>query len=347
MPTTEPRKPLQALLIADDRPGHYTLAEGILAAIGRKRPVAVTRLEVKRPFWMPARALSFATNAGMAPYKILQQVYHVDPDLPDCDLVVSAGGNTLAANIAAAKLTKAPNIFYGSLRRYRPEDFSLVMTSYPGRAQMPRHLMTLKPSAMNPDEMPLLGSGEQRGAGVPPLLGLIIGGDSGTITYDAADWDLLFEFMDDINRASGTRFIVANAPRTPDTVSDCIKGLAARGHGPVEYFLDFRETGPGTLPQLLADIGAVLVTADSSTMLSECIWARRKAVALAPLNFALPDEEMSYRNWLSENGWYRQLKISELSQNKLERTIRAISPLKTNPLDALAESIADRLPELF
>ncbi len=347
MPETEPRTPLNALLIADDRPGHYTLSEGILAAIARKRPVEITRLEVKRPFWMPARALSFAVNAGLAPEKILQRVYRVDPDVPPTDLVVSAGGNTLAANIAAARLTGAPNIFYGSLRRYRAEDFSLVMTSYPNRARLPRHLMTLKPSAMDPDVM----SGAQIEANnslqLPPTLGLIVGGDSGTVSYAPEDWEQLFSFMEQINRTHGTRFVVSNAPRTPDSVSDCFAGLVARTEGPVKQFLDFRNTGPGSLPELLEQVNVVLVTADSSTMLSESVWARRKTIAITPGHFSLPDEELGYRAWLEENAWVSGVEISQLSEYVLEDAISMITSLQHNPLNQLADQIAERLPQLF
>ena len=46
--------PLKALLLSDGRPGHYHLAEGVLAAVARLRPVETVRLEI-RSHWQPGR----------------------------------------------------------------------------------------------------------------------------------------------------------------------------------------------------------------------------------------------------------------------------------------------------
>ena len=52
---TEP--PLKVIFLADTRPGHYHLAQGVIAALARLRPVAVTRIEVKRKWIVPTRWL--------------------------------------------------------------------------------------------------------------------------------------------------------------------------------------------------------------------------------------------------------------------------------------------------
>ena len=338
--------PLRALLLADKKPGHYTLAEGILAAIARKRDVKVFRIDVHRPVWMPGRLLSSLVNRGLASEYILRSIYGIDPDLEQTDLIVSAGGNTLAANIAAARITGAKNIFYGSLRRYRPEDFSLVMTSYPSRAGLPHHFMTLKPSALDPDDIPPFQADTSQ-CDLPSSIGLIVGGNSGTISFRTADWDRLIGFINQCNRDYGTEFIVANAPRTPDIVSDRFASLLGTCEGPITSFLDIRQVGPGTLPQLLRQVPAVIVTADSSTMVSEAVWARRAVVSVAPQDFALPVQELEYRDWLADNNWVRQLPISELNPLKLQKALSGLAPLQRNPLDALAEQIEERLPDLF
>ncbi len=49
---------LEILILSDGRPGHYHLAEGVAAAIARRRPVTVVRRPVGRPRWLPGRALA-------------------------------------------------------------------------------------------------------------------------------------------------------------------------------------------------------------------------------------------------------------------------------------------------
>ena len=53
----QPVTPLKVIFLADTRPGHYHLAEGVIAAVKRLRPVEVTRIEVKRKWIVPTRWL--------------------------------------------------------------------------------------------------------------------------------------------------------------------------------------------------------------------------------------------------------------------------------------------------
>ena len=49
--------PLRILHLSDDRPGHYHLAEGVIAAAGRLREVACERRVIQRRWLIPARLL--------------------------------------------------------------------------------------------------------------------------------------------------------------------------------------------------------------------------------------------------------------------------------------------------
>ena len=339
-----PPDPLSILLISDGRPGHYNLSEGIIAAVSRLRPVLVSRLEVQRPGWLPARVLSTLVNLGMGPERILGWVFGVDPGrLGHVDLIVSAGGNTLAANIAAAEITGAANLFYGSLRRYQVEDFALVMSSYAAQIGEPNQVMTLKPSKLDPDEVDE-GSHDSHETG--RTLGLIIGGNSGTVRFEEADWDRLLDFVQATGTA-GVHWIVANAPRSPQAVSDRLVEMTASEQSPIKEFIDVRTAGSGTLGILLARSEAVVCTADSSTMLSETVWMRRPVVAVSPKAFSLPAKEADYRAWLSKSGWTRQMPIEALTPETLAVALDEIVVLDNNPLDSLAALLEERLPQLL
>ena len=338
---------IDTLILSDGRPGHYTLAEGIVAALARRREVHVRRLQVRRPRWLPARALSLLINSGMRPELVLRNVYSLDPShIGRPDIIVSAGGNTLAANVAAARLTGASNLFYGSLQRYRGEDFTLVLTSYAEQATGANRLMTLKPSPLDPDTIARPSGRPEREAGARPgIAGLIVGGDAGTVRYARADWKGLLAFVRECFEAWGTRWIVSNAPRTPAFVSDMLAEMSA-SDGAIARFIDVRTAGPGTLGPLFAQSEVILCTGDSSTMLSECVWLQRPVVAVTPRDWVLPANEASYRSWLAQKGWTRELPIADLHPADLLAALDAIKPLAINPLDALAVQIEPLLPVL-
>ncbi len=109
--------PLKIIFLADTRPGHYHLAEGVIAAIARLRPVEVTRVETKRKWIVPTRWLRRRINAkSFFPPRMLRMAYRIDAaSLPKPDLVVSAGGETLMPNICVTRLFGVPNIFCGAL----------------------------------------------------------------------------------------------------------------------------------------------------------------------------------------------------------------------------------------
>lgn len=336
---------LRALLLSDGRPGHFKLAEGILAAISRRRHVDLQRVDVRRRFLVPARAVSALVNQGASPALILRTAYGLSPsDIPVCDLVVSAGGNTLGANICAARLHICANIFYGSLRRFRAADFSLGLTSYATQVRAPNQLMTLKPSAFDPD---VVGSGAG-GAGEVGLAGFIVGGDAGTVRYSQTDWDRLFAFLQCAHEDLDVRWVISNSPRTPAVVSDRLAEMANGESDPyIDQFIDVRAPGAAALEAMFARVGNVVCTADSSSMLSECVWARKAVVAVSPADFSLPDNEARYRTWLCDNGWCRSLQIDELTPETYGEACSAVTPLVANPLERLADEIAERLPGLF
>ena len=143
-------RPLNVLLLSDGKPGHYHQAEGVIAALARLGPVNTTRLEVRRRFVIPTRILLQLVNAGAPAARILRFGYGLAATaLPPADVVVSAGGETLAANAAAAKQLGAANIFCGRLRRLAPEHIALVLVTLESLAAHPNHLVCLPPSPID------------------------------------------------------------------------------------------------------------------------------------------------------------------------------------------------------
>ena len=342
--------PLKVIFLADTRPGHYHLAQGVIAALERLRPVEVTRIEVQRKWIVPTRWLRARITAkSFYPPRMLRMAYRIDAEaIPKADLVVSAGGETHMPNLCVTRLLGVPNIFCGSLlRNLGPENFSLIISSYERDVASPRHLVVLKPSSIDPDALgrpavvPRYGPDKH-----PAVAGLLVGGKAGPFRYKRQEWERLLSFMAEVSKAWGTRWLVSTSRRTPDTVADRIAELA-KDDGVIARFIDFRTAGPGTLPEIFASAEVIVCTEDSSTMISEAVSARLPVVGVAPKAHRFTAEEKDYRNFLMKNGWCRVLPIADLSPDAFAGALAEIEPLQENPLDALAAKLKERLPELF
>jgi mitochondrial fission protein ELM1 len=341
--------PLKVLFLADTRPGHYHLSEGVIAALKRLRDVQVTRIEIRRKWIVPTRWLRARIHAkSFYPPRMLRMAYRIDAEaLPQADLVISAGGETLMPNICVSRYLGLPSIFCGSLRELDAQEFSLVISSYECDADAPRHMVTLKPSPMDPDSLgrpdEVVAYGPDR---TPKLAALLIGGNAASFRFGRGEWKDLMARIGQISQQWGTRWMISTSRRTPDYVADML-GEFAQDETIVERYIDFRTAGPSTLPDIFRHAEIVLCTADSSSMVSEAISARIPVVGLTPKASHLPEDENAYRDLLINRGWYRVLPIARLTPDSLAGALSEITPLAENPLDSLAAKLKERLPELL
>jgi uncharacterized protein len=344
------KTPLRVIFLADTRPGHYHIAQGVITALSRLRPVEVTRIEVQRKWIVPTRWLRARINAkSFYPPRMLRMAYRIDAEqLPEADLVVSAGGETQMPNICVTRLLGVPNIFCGSLLRgLEPDNFSLIISSYDSDAGSDKHLVVLKPTSIDPDKLgrpkqvPRFGPDRH-----PKIVGLLIGGRAGRFHYKRKEWEKLLAFAAEVSKAWGTRWLISTSRRTPGAVAYRIAELA-KNESVVAKFIDFRTAGPGTLPEIFAQADAIVCTEDSSSMISEAVSARLPVVGVAPKRHRFNEDERLYRDFLLKKGWSRTLQINDLSPQTFARALSEIEPIQENPLDALAVKLRDRLPQLF
>ena len=318
-----------------------------MAAIARLRPVAATCLRVRRRLLIPSRALLRCVDLGLPPAAILRIGYGLDPaKLPRAHFVVSAGGETLAANAAAAGLLAVPNLFSGRLRGLAPERVDVILVSLDRLATHANYLVCLPPSPID------LG-GEGRAArrfghdNPPRSVGVLIGGNSGSFRYHSEDWRRLTRFLRDAHRTAAIRWLATTSRRSQAAIADTLADLARDASFGIDTFIDYRTPGTGTLRDIYTAADAILCTDDSTSMISEAVGACLPVVAVRPAAGRLAAQEREYRDLLAARGWYRALPLAGLSPHAFLAALEEITPPARSPLDQLAEAIAKRLPSLL
>ena len=166
----------------------------------------------------------------------------------------------------------------------------------------------------------------------------LIGGDSGVHRYSAADWDGMTALIRGLSRTYGVRWRVSNSRRTPRAVADVLSRMLAAGE--IAEFVDVKTAGPGTMvPLLEADV--IVVTEDSSSMLSDALAARRPVVALKPARVkpGLANEMVAALAALHE---VAVLPMQDTSPDLFARAVSELVVSETDPRDALAEEVLGR-----
>lgn len=328
---------MRILILSDQRPGHYRQSEAIAAAIARFRPVDLARMDLTIPRLLP-RALLTRLARLLPPRLYLRLVHGLAPDaFPVADLVISAGALTFGANMALRRLRGTPNVIAGSLRGLDPAYVSLVLLPYEFASTLPNHAFLPKPAAIDPDQLPK----PQRWPGLASAAGLsmgvLIGGNSQTATFDRADWNRLAALLSNLAAVRGLMLRIATSPRTPD---DAYRALAEISRLPGVEFIDYRNAGAGSADGIFRS-DVILVTLDSMSMMTEAVAAQRPTVALSPVRTQRwRDTEIV--DTLVRQNLLRVFPLDNGDVSMLDGFLGAITPMTENHLDRLAKTVLDR-----
>lgn len=328
---------MRILILSDGRPGHYRQSEAIAAAIARKRPVELVRVEARLAKFIP-RALSPRLARVLPPSAYLVAAHGLsEKDFPPCDLVVSAGAVTFGANIALARLRGVPNVIAGSLRGLDPHDVSLTLLPYARARALPNHACLIKPAAIDPDALPRPRPWSGFSAAGDKSLGVLVGGATANADFRDEDWETLARLLGQCADAPGVSLRIATSPRTPPAAYAALEQLGAREN---VKFIDFRIAGPGSAGPVY-ECDAMLVTSDSMSMMTEAVAAQRPAIALRPAHTA-PNADDEAVETLVKDDYLRVVALQGASPQTLDEAFAQIAPMRENHLDVLAETVLSR-----
>lgn len=323
--------PLGVALLSDGIAGHYRQSEGIIAAIARHRAVTVSRIELPKRSG-PARLLvALAARFGL-PLPLSMLIGKSGLPKGPVDLVVSAGGRTLAANVALARKLGAANIFSGSPRQFPTSAFSRVLLSYPAPAE--KGLYILKPTALDPDTLPIRQLRGATSAEKPYRIAFLIGGPTEPCPWTDADWERMLSLAVSIASNPALRLVAVTSRRTPPAWADA---LIARTNGlpGKEQIVDFRTAGPGSIA-VAYGCDAMIVGGDSMSMVTEAVAARRPTAVLMPAKRNASRDDATMDD-LAAQKRIHLLPVPTATAEALLASLDALEPMTDNHLDRLAE----------
>lgn len=274
-------KKLNILAFYDTRPGHAKQTRGIIDALGRRTPVAVTEVHISEAG--PGAGISEAwrfllSRMGFTPG--LAQGRGAAPEGVRPDLIIGTGSRTHVPMLLAKKklggrvvtcMTPNPGLLSSMDLCFVPEH-----DRCPDRQNVVR--------TMGP---PNTAGGQ---GGHDPTRGLIL---VGGIDPKSHAWDsekTLAEIKALTGARKDLRWAVSSSPRTPEDMCRLLSDLA-RERENVEFFLA-KDTPPGWVEEQYGLASQAWVTADSVSMVFEALTAGCR-VGILPVDWKKPDNKIA------------------------------------------------------
>lgn len=304
-------KALRIWMLDDGVPGHWSMTEGLVREISAMREVDAARVKIDWK-WGGARQLfQHIEKLGVRTPRVLASAaWNVELPKGSPDLIVSRGGGTLFANAWLARKTGAANVFLGTLRGMPPHLFRAVIQPREEAREAPFLSLPVSPTRIDPATLPSSAAAFPWTTGSPPpgCRCLLLGGDGSGFLYQESDWEQLAEAM--ISRPD-LRWCVASSRRTPPTAERIIGERAASViHEACWWHQGDRRR---CVDAFLGACDHLLCTADSMSMIEECITAGKPLTVLMPAKAAPPESFANFLDWRERQGRLKRSPISDVA----------------------------------
>ncbi|WP_020185207.1 ELM1/GtrOC1 family putative glycosyltransferase [Methylopila sp. 73B] len=332
-------RPLRALALSDGVAGHDRITLGVLTAITRRRPVEARRLALRalgggsrRWERLQARLMPF-DRFWPGRFDALDEREGTVAQLASerFDVVVATGPSISAAAIALARATGARSIYFGFPKLPFVAEFDVLLRPDPARVRFSQGVVVLRPSEIDPDGLPPARKGAERRKAA-----LLLGGATKHHTLSEADFAQLEALVRGLVD-EGLEVVVSNSRRTPASGFDRFVA-ALKPAGDAVRIIDFRSAGlMSNLDAFAAD--AVIVTADSMSMVAEAIAARRPTVVARPDGYRVPGRDAAELAVHVRRGLAFDASLLDLARMGWTHRLDRLSILTEHPLDRLADVI--------
>lgn len=322
------------LVVSDQKPGHFNQSYGVVAALQRRATFDVSEISVSRFGLLPRRASEVLLKWHWFPNSLHLMLvgFFLRGIRNKPDIIVSAGGKTLIANVLLARHFGAANIFSGSIRGVDKSSFSAILQIYREYEDIEPYIVGLKPSPAKLIDRPPAES-------EPQQICLLVGGPTAAHKFSSTEFDHLCREL--VN--SRLNWKIVTSRRTPPGWSRKLAEL--EGVNNITIF-DFAKTGPLNTSEIMKNCDAAVVTSDSTSMISECIASGLPTVSLTSQS-RLPTKDDDYLEMLHERGWFNSMPMQDYSQIELRNRLKTSTPSIVDHTELLADALENSLPQIF
>lgn len=260
-------------MLSDGLPGHFNQSIGLSKAIQSRFEHDLIRIDIRLKSKVFRSLMRFITN--YLPWLIGRRLFtlfyqHNEMPLKNPSLIISAGGNTLFANIALSKVLKVNNIYSGTLKGYKSHLISKVFTVVAIKGITNNVVLDLPPANISA----ISGTHDQ------PFYTLLVGGDGAGYTFSEIDWQQLVIAISEIAQRNNIKWKITTSRRTGETVEKQLRQMLNTDL--VDEVVWFSSNPQKVVKRFLAEGQVIFCTEDSLTMISEAIYAHKPVVTLQP-----------------------------------------------------------------
>lgn len=234
--------------------------------------------------------------------KLCYKLGETPPEKPD--LIISAGGNTLFANVAMARIYNSPNIFSGTTKGYDHTLLRLIFTVRPLADSRNNVVLELPPA--NVELLPA-DAHVQEGR----FYALLVGGEGAGYQYTESDWLNLAGALGEIAKEERIRWLLTTSRRTGEKAEKSLR--TALPTDCCEQAVWYATNPEKVVKKFLSRCEAVFCTEDSLTMIAEAIYAHKPVITLQP-DTMVPErnDAEALQNYVT-SGFIQRVKINNLA----------------------------------
>ncbi len=308
---------MHVLILDEGRAGHRNQSRAVVMALRRSFPVeeSVGLCKLRLGMWQRPLRWWLNRRGGRLPLAWFGFFYKGD-GIPAAvpDLIVSAGGSTVHANVWLARMLGCPNLFCGEIRGLRPDLFQGIISAYESHAGESPYLIAPTPVPIDPGGLAEKARDlrKREGLGEARCWSLLVGGDGAGYRYTEQDWRELAAAMTKLAASHSIRWLVTTSRRSGAVAEDVLTkylppqivaaaAYAGKGQGQVGYH------------EILGAAERHFCTEDSHMMISEAIASGKPVETLQPARFHTDPSNRHFLEIYQRNGWIHHHAIATLA----------------------------------
>jgi mitochondrial fission protein ELM1 len=296
------------LIISDGIPGHFNQSKGVALMLSETNECSISIHEMSwRLYFLRSACTISARLLLRLKNKIIARgiLFMYSPiNIQGYDLIIAAGGNTMAISAAIKLAYSIPVIQLGSPRGLHSSMFNALITIEKYFDDSSNIVAVISPNLYSPNVCARAAQQDNLSA----HLLFLIGGEGIGYSYTLQEWENMLIEIEDLCFQTKLPISIVTSRRTSPEVEDLFQSRLKNILG--DYSAWFHHGDKNfNLAALLGSATNIFVTEDSAMMISESISSGKPVTTLYPSNIQSPER---YENHISKYADLELIKRSPL-----------------------------------